>query len=98
MTHAQIALLLADYDAAQRDKRKAENREKELKEQIEALGLAERTYGDWSFAHGTPSNRLDQTEARRLLNEHGIKIPMKLAKAPIVVKLVEKTPAKKAAK
>lgn len=94
-THAQIAILLADYDAAQRDKRKAETREKELKAEIEALNLDERVYGDWSFAHGTPRNILDQPEAKRLLTEKGVKVPMVQTKAPIVVKLVEKKSAAK---
>lgn len=89
-THAQIALLLAQYDAAQRDKRKAEKAEKELKEQIEALNLVERTYGDWSYALGTPREILDQREARKALTDRGIKVPTVFTKAPIVVKPVVK--------
>jgi hypothetical protein len=105
-THAQIAILLADYDAAQRDKRKAEAREKELKAEIEALDLAERTYGDWSYTLGTARTILDQPAVRELIKAYGqsepvIKairaaklpapvVPTAQTKAPIVVKLVSK--------
>lgn len=105
-THAQIALLLADYNAAQTDKRKAEKREKELREEIESLNLDERTYGEWSYSRGTQSERLDQKAIRHLVETYGksepvvaaIKaaklpapvIPTFYAAAPLIVKPVAK--------
>lgn len=85
-TIAQIALLLADYDAAQRDKRKAEKREAELKQQIIDLKLAEKAYGEWTYALGTPREILDQPAARKMITDAGGKVPTVMTKAPIVVK------------
>lgn len=109
-THAQIAILLADLDAAQRDTRKAENREKELKAEVEALNLDERTYGEWSYSLGTPREILDQPAIRETIKAYGksepviaaIKaaklpapvVPTKYTKAPIVVKLAASKAAK----
>jgi hypothetical protein len=105
-THAQIALLLADYNAAANDKKKAEKREKELRAEIDALDLDERTYGEWSYALGTPREILNQPAVRQLVEVYGksasvlaaIKaaklpvpvVPTQFTKAPIIVKPVIK--------
>lgn len=90
MTKVQIALLLADYNAAQHDKRKADTRVDELKEQIEALNLKEGPYGEWTYTLGTPREILDQKGAKKMLTDAGLKVPTVLTKAPIVVKPVVK--------
>lgn len=105
-THAQISLLLADLHAAQQDKRKAEQREKDLKAEIEALNLDERTYGEWLYSLGTPREILDQQGVKDLIKAYGqaekviaaIKaaklpapvVPTVFTKRPIVVKPVSK--------
>ena len=88
-TKAQIGMLLADLYAAQSDKRKAEAREKDLKAEVEALGLAQGAYGGYLYSLGTPRTILDQPEAKKLLTENGIVVPMVSTKAPIVVKPVD---------
>jgi hypothetical protein len=89
-TKTQIGMILADYDAAIRDQRKAEKRAAELKAEIRALELKDGTYGAMTYALGTPREILDQTRAKELLKEHGITVPTSMTTAPIVVKPVVK--------
>jgi hypothetical protein len=89
-TKTQIGLILADYDAAIRDQRKAEKRAAELKAEIRELNLKNGTYGAMTFALGTPREILDQPKAREVLKAAGIPIPTAMTAAPIVVKPVVK--------
>lgn len=89
-TKAQIGMLLADLEAAQVDKRKAEKREKDLKEEIGELSLKEGVYGDMSYALGTPREIMDQPAVRELVKANGLKVPTKFTEAPMVVKRVIK--------
>lgn len=88
-TIAEIEMLLAAYEAAQSDKRKAEKLAKDLAAEIKALSLKERVYGSMSFALSNGREILNQPEARRLLTEHGIKIPTTETEPSIVVKRVQ---------
>jgi hypothetical protein len=74
-TKTQIGMMLADYDAAIRDQRKAEKRAAELKAEIRELNLKDGTYGTMTFALGTPREILDQPKAREVLKAAGIPIP-----------------------
>jgi hypothetical protein len=89
-TKTQIGMMLADYDAAIRDQRKAEKRAAELKAEIRELNLKDGTYGAMTFALGTPREILDQPKAREVLKAAGIPIPTAMTTAPIVVKPVVK--------
>jgi hypothetical protein len=89
-TKIQIGLILADYDAAIRDQRKAEKRAAELKAEIRELDLKEGAYGPMTFAYGTPREILDQPKARELLKAHDIEVPTTMTSAPLVVKPVVK--------
>jgi hypothetical protein len=89
-TKTQIGMMLADYDAAIRDQRKAEKRAAELKAEIRELNLKDGTYGTMTFALGTPREILDQPKAREVLKAAGIPIPTAMTTAPIVVKPVVK--------
>lgn len=90
MTKTQIGMILADYDAAIRDQRKAEKRAAELKAEIRELNLKDGAYGSMTFATGTPREILDQPKARELLKANGVPVPTVLTTAPIVVKPVVK--------
>lgn len=85
-TKAQIGMILADYDAAIRDQRKAEKRANELKAEIRDLKLKDGTYGTMTFALGTGREILDQQKAKELLKLHDIEVPTSMTMAPIVVK------------
>jgi hypothetical protein len=89
-TKTQIGMMLADYDAAIRDQRKAEKRAAELKAEIRELNLKDGTYGTMTFALGTPREILDQPKAREVLKAAGIPIPTAMTTAPIVVKPIVK--------
>jgi hypothetical protein len=89
-TKAQIGLILADYDAAIRDQRKAEKRAAELKAEIRELNLKDGPYGTMTFAYGTPREILDQPKARELLKAADIPVPTQLTSAPLVVKPIVK--------
>jgi hypothetical protein len=80
---ARVSALLADFDARNREINKLSKIRDGLKEQIKEL--AHGTYGDWVLAGGTPRENLDQREAKRLLTEAGIEVPMRMSDAPIVV-------------
>lgn len=84
----RISLLLADFDARQRELRKLEKIVDGLKEQVREI--APGTYNDWSVAEGTPRELLNQSEAKRLLTAAGIDVPTVMSKAPMVVKPVIK--------
>jgi hypothetical protein len=89
-TKAQIGLILADYDAAIRDQRKAEKRATELKAEIRDLKLKDGTYGTMTYALGTPREILDQQRAKELLKGADIPVPTAMTTAPIVVKPIVK--------
>jgi hypothetical protein len=87
-TKAQIGLILADYDAAIRDQRKAEKRAAELKAEIRDMSLKDGTYGTMTYALGTPREILDQPKARELLKAAGVPVPTTMTTAPLVIKPV----------
>lgn len=89
-TKTQIGMILADYDAAIRDQRKAEKRAAELKAEIRDLNLKDGPYGTMTFALGTPREILDQPKTREVLKAHGIPVPTQMTTAPIVVKPIVK--------
>lgn len=89
-TKAQIGMILADYDAAIRDQRKAEKRAAELKAEIRELSLKDGAYGAMTYALGTPREILDQPKAREVLKAAGIPVPTTMTAAPIVVKPIVK--------
>lgn len=80
---SRVSALLADFDARNREANKLKTIVEGLKAQIKELDPG--TYGDWVLAAGTPREMLDQREAKRLLTEKGIPVPMRLSDAPIVV-------------
>ncbi len=80
---ARINALLAQYDALNRDLNKLLAQVKPLKDEIHELSAGE--YGDLVLSFGTPRTVLNQPEARRLLADNGIGIPMVTTKPPIVV-------------
>jgi hypothetical protein len=90
MTKAQIGLLLADADAAARDFRKAAKRNDELKAAVRALNLKPGTYGDVTFAEGTPREILDQPAAKDALTRAGLPIPTVMTQPPLIIKPVVK--------
>ena len=81
--NSRVSALLADFDARNREANKLKTIVEGLKAQIKEL--APGAYGDWVLAAGTPREMLDQREAKRLLTEAGIPVPMRLSDAPIVV-------------
>lgn len=87
-TKAQIGMILAAYDAAIRDQRKAEKQAAELKAEIRQLNLKDGTYGTMTYALGTPREILDQPAAREALKAAGLTVPTTMTAAPLVVKPV----------
>ncbi len=85
--NARVGALLADYDAVSRDLRKMEKRAEDLKAEIRA-GVEPGTYGEWSYAEGTPREILNQPEAKRLLVKAGLTVPTVFTKPSVVVKPV----------
>jgi len=81
--NARVGALLADFDARNREVNKLKKIVEGLKLQLKEIDPG--TYGDWVLAAGTPREMLDQPEARRLLTDAGISVPVKLTDAPIVV-------------
>jgi hypothetical protein len=90
MTKAAVGRLLADFDAANRDKLKAETRVKELKAEIRNLNLKEGAYGEMTLAYSAGREILDQQKARELLKSNGVPVPTVMTTASIVVKPVVK--------
>jgi hypothetical protein len=86
----RIGVLLAHYDAKNREANKLNAEVKALKEEIRKENLAEGTYNDMTLTYGTARQQLDQKEARRLLTESKIEIPMASSEPPLVVKPVVK--------
>lgn len=86
----RIGALLAMYDAKNRECNKLQADVKQLKQEIRDEALDAGTYGDFTFAYGTPRSQLDQKEAKRLMTEKGIVIPMAITEAPLVVNPVVK--------
>ncbi len=81
----RVGLLLADYDARNRELGKLNAIVKGLKEQIREIEAGD--YTGATLTYGTSREILDQAEARRLLTAHGVEIPMTATQAPIVVTL-----------
>lgn len=79
----RVGLLLADYDARNRELAKLNAIVKGLKEQIREVDAGD--YTGASLSYGMPRQIMDQAEAKRLLVEAGIAIPMTDTQAPIVV-------------
>lgn len=80
----RIAMLLADYDARSRELRKLAKDVDEMKKQIRA-DVTPGTYGDFTYATGTPRQILDQPAAREAMTRAGIVIPTTTTEPPIVV-------------
>ncbi len=80
---SRLSALLADFDARNRELNKLMTIVKGLKEQVREIDPG--PYGDWVLAHGTAREMFDQREARRLLTEAGIEVPMVMSQAPMVV-------------
>ena len=81
----RIGLLLADYDARNRELGKLNAIVKGLKEQIREIDAGDFTGA--SLSYGNPREIMDQAEAKRLLIEAGIPVPMTQTQPSIVVKL-----------
>lgn len=81
----RVGLLLADYDARNRELGKLNAIVKGLKEQIRELDAGDFTGA--SLAYGNPREIMDQAEAKRLLTEAGIAIPMTSTQPSIIVTL-----------
>jgi hypothetical protein len=79
----RIALLLADFDARNRELRKLTKIVEGLKEQVKEIDPG--TYGDWQRSDGTPREILDQAAVRQDYAERGVPLPMKVTDAPAVV-------------
>jgi hypothetical protein len=80
---SRISMLLADYDDKNRQLRKLQKDVDDLKKQIADIPVG--TYGDWVRGEGTPRELLDQQEAKRLLTEAGIPVPVKSTAPPVTV-------------
>lgn len=80
---ARIADLLAEYRNRSDDLNKTMAIVKGLKAQIEDIPSG--TYGDWIRAEGRPRVVTDMDALRVLLEKHGLEMPTKETKAPIVV-------------
>lgn len=89
---SRISGLLADYDNRSKELRKLTNIVDGLKEQVREVFEREgaKTFGDWTLSEGTPSEILDQAEAKKRLTDRGIPVPMRMTRAPMVVKPVVK--------
>lgn len=87
---ARISRLLALFDAKNREANKLAADVKQLKQEIRDEALDEGKYGEYTLAYGTARSQLDQKEARRLLTERGVEIPMSISEAPLVVNPVVK--------
>jgi len=81
----RIGLLLADYDVRNRELAKLNAIVKGLKEQIREIDAGDYTGASLTYKDGR--EMLDQQEARRLLTEAGIEIPMVTTQPSIVVTL-----------
>jgi hypothetical protein len=79
----RISMLLADYANRSSELRKLTKIVEGLKEQVKEIEPG--TYVDWTMAHGTPREILDQPAARKALTDAGIAVPMKMTDAPVVV-------------
>lgn len=90
-TKAQIGMLLAEYDAVNRDFRKSAKRLDELKVQIRALSLKQGPYGEMTFAEGTPREILDQAAAKDALIKAGLPVPVVMTQPPLIIKPIAQT-------
>lgn len=80
---SRFSALLAEFDARNRELNKLTTIVKGLKAQIEEIPVG--TYGDWILSTGTPREMLDQQAVKQLCTEHGLPIPTKVTRAPIIV-------------
>jgi len=79
----RYADLLADYRNRSDDLNKLMAIVKGLKAQVEDIPPG--TYGDWIRAEGRPRVITDPDALRALLEKHGLEVPTKTTKAPVVV-------------
>jgi hypothetical protein len=85
---SRIEMLLAEYDAKNRELNKLTASVKALKAQIKEIPVG--TYNSATLGTGTPREMLNQREAKDLLTKAGIPIPMITTEAPITVTLAPK--------
>lgn len=71
---SRVSALLADYDNRSRELNKLKKIVDGLKEQIKELPSG--TYGEWQLAFSSGRELFDQAEAKRLLTNLGVEIPM----------------------
>lgn len=79
----RIALLLADFDARNRELRKLIKIVDGLKEQVKEIPVG--VYGEWQRADGTPREITDQAAVKAHYAELGVDMPTRLTDPPIVV-------------
>jgi hypothetical protein len=89
----RIGMLLADLDARTRELSKLNAIVKGLKAQ--ARDIENGAYGEWNLTRTAGREMLDQQEARRLLDEAGIPIPMTMTQPSLVLTPVVAPGAKK---
>lgn len=81
----RIGMLLAEYDARNRELAKLNAIVKGLKEQVREVEPGD--YAGASLTYGAGREMFDQKEARRLLDEAGLDIPTFISQGAIVVTL-----------
>lgn len=79
----RISMLLADYDAKNREFNKLKKDVDALKAQVKDIPAG--TYGEWIRAHGTPRQINDIGRAREIIAEIGRVWPMRESESPIIV-------------
>lgn len=84
----RIEMLLADFDARNRELRKLTKIVDGLKEQVKDVPVG--VYGEWQRAEGTPREITDQAAVKAHYAEVGIEMPTRLTDPPIVVSPVKR--------
>lgn len=80
----RISMLLAEFDARQRELRKLDKIVDGLKEQVRDIEPG--TYGEWVLSQGTPREIVDQAAIKLDYTERGVALPTKMTAPPIVVR------------
>lgn len=80
---SRLSALLGDYDARNRELNKLTTIVKGLKEQVREVEAG--SYGDWNLTYGAGREMLNQSEAKKLLTEAGIEIPMIATQGSIII-------------
>jgi hypothetical protein len=80
---ARINALLADYDSRNHELNKLTSIVKGLKTQIRDIEPG--TYGDLTLTFGAGREMFDQAEAKRLLTDHKLDIPVFTTQGVIVI-------------